>query len=200
MRFHNALQDVLSSPAKLAVLLYLLGHPDSRKTGREIAQEAGLSAMGANRALHDLEWSGLVHWRSVGNAQVWELKKTHFLAKELAHLTTVDQRAQEEMKAILLRHLPLKKIEKVYLFGSRARGDEKRASDIDVLIVMKREKDRREIEDKAGDAMLDTLAAFTDSLNTLHYTKKDFDSNRTPLFEEVRKTGQLLYKSDVQKS
>ena len=57
-----------------------------------------------------------------------------------------------------LHKLYSKNIEKIILFGSRARGDDKEDSDIDILVVIKEED--RELKDKVTDLAFDMMLKY----------------------------------------
>ncbi len=54
-------------------------------------------------------------------------------------LTVNEERALDEYKQFLLRRFP-ERIERLILFGSKARGDEIADSDIDILIILRGKK------------------------------------------------------------
>jgi len=72
-------------------------------------------------------------------------------AKKIKHLDTADQRALQEFVAYLKRSINAQ-VESVALFGSKARGDSKQDSDIDVLVILSQEDRelRREILKRAA--------------------------------------------------
>ncbi|OGC42125.1 hypothetical protein A2548_01960, partial [candidate division WOR-1 bacterium RIFOXYD2_FULL_41_8] len=64
------------------------------------------------------------------------------------------------------------KLKAIYLFGSRARGDEKPYSDYDFLLVM--EKRDETIVDKLYDATVDILIATGKVISLKIFKEKDF--------------------------
>lgn len=54
-----------------------------------------------------------------------------------ATLTEIEQRALSEYRDLLLRRFP-RQIERLVLFGSKARGDSTTDSDIDVLVLLRK--------------------------------------------------------------
>ncbi|MBI2149359.1 MAG: nucleotidyltransferase domain-containing protein [Acidobacteria bacterium] len=82
------------------------------------------------------------------------------------------------------------RIEKVILFGSRVRGDEKPYSDYDVLIVV--DERERDILDAVHDAVMDALLATGRLVSPKVYRRRDFDrfsAIPTPFFKNVLKEG-----------
>ena len=82
------------------------------------------------------------------------------------------------------------KIRSIYLFGSRARGDQKPYSDYDLLLVMKK-KDRAVI-DRLYDAVIDILVETGKVLSLKIFREEEFDrlsSIPTPFMKRVLKEG-----------
>lgn len=80
------------------------------------------------------------------------------------------------------------RVERVVLFGSRARGDARSDSDYDVAVFFKALPDQRKEQDRLADLrvdLIDETGAFFDS--------RPFPiaaySDRTPLMHEIRRDG-----------
>lgn len=83
-----------------------------------------------------------------------------------------------------------KKIKVIYLFGSRARGDEKPYSDYDLLFVMKK-KDRGAM-DRLYDAVMDILIETGKVLSLKIFKEEEFNrlsAIPTPFMSKVLKEG-----------
>jgi predicted nucleotidyltransferase len=98
------------------------------------------------------------------------------------------------IREFLGRISPLKfRIDRIILFGSRARGDEKPYSDYDVLIVVP-EKERSLI-DALYDATMEVLFKTHRLISLKVYRKTDFDKFAaipTPFIDNVLREGVLL--------
>ncbi len=82
------------------------------------------------------------------------------------------------------------KIRNIYLFGSRARGEEKPYSDYDFLLVMK-ERDEK-IVDKLYDIAVDLLLETGKVISLKIFKEKDFNRLSgipTPFMKKVLKEG-----------
>lgn len=79
----------------------------------------------------------------------------------------------------------------VYLYGSRARGDEKKLSDWDLLILLNKQNISFDFETKLMDALYELELETGESISPLIYTRHDWNGNRsgTPLFENIQKDG-----------
>lgn len=82
------------------------------------------------------------------------------------------------------------RIEKIILFGSRVRGDEKPYSDYDVLIVV--EERERDLMDAVHDAVMDALIATGRLVSPKVFRRRDFErfsAIPTPFFRNVLREG-----------
>lgn len=82
------------------------------------------------------------------------------------------------------------KIGRIFLFGSRARGDFKPCSDYDLLLVM--EQRDRQVIDQCYDAVMDVLLETGRLVSLKIYTGKEFErlnALKTPFMTHVAKEG-----------
>ena len=79
----------------------------------------------------------------------------------------------------------------IYLYGSRARGDEKKASDWDLLILLNKQSISFDIETRFMDELYEIELETGEVISPLIYSKKDWIENHsiTPLFENIQKEG-----------
>jgi uncharacterized protein len=79
----------------------------------------------------------------------------------------------------------------IYLYGSRARGDARKFSDWDLLVLLNRQNISFDIETKFMDAFYEVELETGEVISPLIYTKTDWQENHriTPLFENIQKEG-----------
>lgn len=79
----------------------------------------------------------------------------------------------------------------IYLYGSQARGDSKKSSDWDLLILLNSEKISFELETKIMDDFYDIELETGEIFSPLIYSKSDWTERRsfTPLYENIQKEG-----------
>lgn len=79
----------------------------------------------------------------------------------------------------------------VFLFGSRARGDNRSDSDWDILILIDSQKVTNEIEDKFRDDLYDIELETGEIISTFIYSKEYWKRNLifSPLYKNVNKEG-----------
>jgi predicted nucleotidyltransferase len=82
---------------------------------------------------------------------------------------------------------------KVVLFGSRARGDAKKDSDWDLLILID-SLNIRELEDLFRDKIYDLELETGEIISMFVYNNKDWTSRHkiTPLYKSIKKEGVVL--------
>ncbi|KZX17012.1 nucleotidyltransferase domain protein [Methanobrevibacter cuticularis] len=82
-------------------------------------------------------------------------------------------------------------IEKIILFGSVARGDDTKDSDIDILILTteKTKKIKKDIYSKASDILLETMEDISVKINELEHYQKYKDM---PFYSNIRKEGVVI--------
>ena len=82
----------------------------------------------------------------------------------------------------------------VYLYGSRARGDARRLSDWDILILLNSKTISFNLETKFMDEFYDLELETGEVISPLVYTKNDWNEKRsiTPLYENIKKEGVRL--------
>lgn len=157
MRLHDPLDGILRGRGSLHVLRILCRFPTGEFTGRELARQSGISLSHLQGTLDDLEWEGLVRKRRAGRSLLWSARPENLLFAPLEALLALErqlpQRLVEELRAGL-RGAPIRR---ATLFGSTARSEEQRGSDVDVLLELARASDR--------EALQAVLVALTDRIH-----------------------------------
>ncbi|MEI6050670.1 MAG: nucleotidyltransferase domain-containing protein [Bacteroidota bacterium] len=79
----------------------------------------------------------------------------------------------------------------VYLYGSQAKGNAKKLSDWDLLILLNRPVISFDLETKLLDDFYDLELETSEIISPLIYTKSDWINNYsiTPLFENIKNEG-----------
>jgi predicted nucleotidyltransferase len=82
----------------------------------------------------------------------------------------------------------------VILYGSRARGDNKRDSDWDVMILLKQKNVDKKIEQTFRHNLLDLELEIGVPISVFVYSKSDWEGKYsiTPLFKSIKKDGILI--------
>jgi uncharacterized protein len=79
----------------------------------------------------------------------------------------------------------------IYLYGSRARGDAKKLSDWDLLILLNKKSISFDLETRFMDEFYEIELETGEIFSPLIYSKKEWNENHsiTPLFENIKKEG-----------
>src|SRR5205085_6943086 len=101
-------------------------------TVRTLARHAGVSPQGALSVVNDLADAGVVHTQRSGPSMMVALNRAHLAAEPLLSLIALRARLVERLSDELTGWDGLAG---GWLFGSAARGDGDRRSDIDLLLV-----------------------------------------------------------------
>jgi uncharacterized protein len=82
----------------------------------------------------------------------------------------------------------------VILYGSRARGDNRRDSDWDVMILLKRKDVDKKVEQTFRHHLLDIELEIGVPVSVFVYSKSDWEGKYsiTPLFRSIEKEGILI--------
>jgi predicted nucleotidyltransferase len=119
-------------PGVRGEILATLARLSAPSTGRQIERAAGQPHSSTARVLDDLVDAGLVLRTSVGRDNTYRLNPDHVAAPAIIALATLRGELVDRLCATLSDHVD---VVAAWLFGSAARGDGNRRSDIDILIV-----------------------------------------------------------------
>ncbi len=139
MRLTHALDDVFTSRSYVRVLRALdelpVGLPAS---ARELARRSGLSHPTTSGVLASLATQGIVIARRALQKDAFELNRRHTLTERLRPLFEWERQLREDLVNFLGREIERRApwISSAYLFGSFARGEMARTSDIDLAVVI----------------------------------------------------------------
>ena len=194
MQFHNALESIAGSRVKARIVSTLAAFPSRKWTGRSLALTAGFSQPRAWRVLHELSAQGVVFCERAGRSEIWTFNERHLFAQELMRFA----RARQTLAGIILKKVREKvgmgRIERLILFGSVARGEEKPESDMDILVVLRNAADEKAV--KTGFAKVESLLAEMtgNAPRIVFYSEQAFTARRrTAFIEEAVRDGLVLY-------
>ena len=134
------MKNILISTNAQKALAWLSDNPGREYLAGEIKKATGLSKSGTNFALRDLVKSGALKREKRGKLYLYTLDHRHPAVKQIKVLITV----------VALMPLLLKLssgVEKIILYGSAARGENTKDSDIDLFVVTHAPEAARKIVD-----------------------------------------------------
>lgn len=173
MKWHHALDNILGSTIKIR-LLRVLSKNTGVFTGRELARVVGYSHTHTNSTLAELEMSGLVIKRHVGNSNTYSLNQDNLLVSRIiVPAFRVEERLLQDLANRFYNGLG-EDLVSVILYGSVARGEEGPGSDIDIVLVVKDEVDLNRIDEKVSEISLESAIAFGCLVSPVLVTESEY--------------------------
>ena len=160
---------LLTSKTRSNLLAFFFAHADEDYYVRELSTLIGADAGNLSRELRRLEREGVCRLRIKGRVKFYSLNKDYPLYSELKSILFKTEGVQGALRKLVLAH---KDIEVAFIYGSFAKDAEKKASDIDLIMVGKLNRDRFTGELRLFEAKLNREINFTS------YTKEEFDKER----------------------
>lgn len=129
----NDLASLLFGAARRDVLAQLLLHPGESLHVRELARLTGRAPGTLLRELNQLAEAGILTRTPVGNQVHFSADEACPIFKELRAIVRKTAGVVDVLRAALEPLAP--RIRVAFVYGSLARGDERRGSDVDLLVV-----------------------------------------------------------------
>ena len=149
MRIHQPLNKILNNETKIKVLRFLCSN-DMEWSGRRIAREIQISPATCHKSLQELYSEGILLFRNVGKTYLYQFNHDNYVAKDLLHpLFKKEERLLKVISRLLRDEFSEKvkeKIVSIALFGSVQKKEDRPESDIDILVLVKKAKDKEKIE------------------------------------------------------
>jgi predicted nucleotidyltransferase len=132
--FRRPLGQVFAAPSHLAVCRALLDTAEGT-SGRQVARQAGINHQTCAVALGRLEELGVVRRQGSGQSQLFQLSRENLLVRDL--LIPLLRKEREVFPRVLRRvgELTTGRCVRALVFGSVARSEERRESDLDLLLI-----------------------------------------------------------------
>jgi predicted nucleotidyltransferase len=196
MRFHERVEGLMDSGAKLKLLIHLFGMREVEMSERELARVLGISNFSVNQLMRFFEERNLVERRRVGRSTIWHLRGGSYYSELLEQVfkrISTSPPPLEHLKNLVLNAYPLDRVSKIYLYGSVADGRESYNSDIDILIVAKSENDKQEILRASEGLQSSCLTLYGNSAEIVVMSEAEYERKRnSPFIKQVEK-GIMLY-------
>ncbi len=188
--------EILNPSIRLRVGGLLVSFPEKEFTGREIGGLLGVSHSNVQGALRVLVDDGLASRKRIGGADVFWANKDHFMFKALRELFLVKRELPERIAKDL--HSAFRESGmSVTVFGSYARGEAGRTSDLDVLVIA---KDRTALEDRIGGIEADFARTYGVSLSVKVLSPSDLRRRPVPPYvQAAAKEGILIWGVPIQR-
>ena len=193
MKIRKVIESIFGSPAKVRILRTLFNSPQPL-SGRQVGELSGLTHKGAIHAIQSLVDLGAVKQRKAGKAYQYSLSKGNiFVEKIILPCIRSESGLFDGLKKDITAHFGRDAISLI-LYGSIVRGEEKKGSDIDIMVVARDERAKKAIEEKA-----ETQAHYFNkrynALLSLHcFTLCEIKAKRAaPLIKSIIKEGIVIF-------
>jgi len=175
MALRDYAEEILGSKGHVRVLRALVRYRGKVFTVRELAKAADLSHPQTSKVLRGLESRGVVRLQPVGRAHQVSLNDESYVLKSVIEpLFVAERNTINSLVSTIRSFFEDKRIVSVAIFGSVARGLEREASDIDLLIVS---DDGDLANERAAAATVATLSMFGHALSPLIIERERFAKN-----------------------
>ncbi len=124
----NSPQQILFSSVAQKIIYFLASQPDRQFSEKEIATASGSRKSAANLALRKLAVAGLVQSTKIGRSALHRVAAGHPAIKEMKIMQTI-------LETIPLTDKLAEVSQKIVLFGSSAKGENRSDSDIDIFVL-----------------------------------------------------------------
>jgi DNA polymerase sigma len=154
MAIEKSLDNILTSKLKIAIIrLFVSKTSEFKATGREIAKLTRFSPPAAHAALKELYNQGILRLDSIGRQHIYSLENgSRIVQKILKPMFKEEVSFKDEVIDFLNTRIKekglKKKIVSLLLYGSLQRGITHDKSDVDIAVIIKNKKDKKEIEEK----------------------------------------------------
>lgn len=199
MRFQRPLDTLLDSAVKVRLLRFLC-RKGGEWSGRRLAAELGVNPVTAHRALRQLHQETVLDLRKIGASFAYSLREEHHLVRELLKpLFQQEIQAQGQLIRLLQNILDKRlrsQVVSVVLYGSLSRRQERPTSDVDVLVLVRSERAKRQAREALEPLWEETARTFGNPLalyiNTVEEGREKI-RRRMPLFQSILKDHQLVW-------
>lgn len=193
MPIRNSLDKILNHEVKTKLLRILCRH-NTGWTGRQLAEELSVSPTTASKLLAELVCEGVVNKKGVGRSYLYSLNEGSYVVKCL--LRPFFQKERDVFNALisLIKRAISKSsasVETAAIFGSVARGKETAASDVDLLLVTGKAKDKEKIEITIDEITPAIARNFQTAISPYILSKSQFKreyAKRTPIIKNIIKS------------
>ena len=182
----------MSSKSKLKLLRLLMINVNQGYCLDDIAKLTGLSCGTIYPSLKELLETRIILQRKVGRSILYTVNKNHIMYKKIKELIDFEKNSLKTIAEEFSSSISKKNIKSIVLFGSAARKDFTEKSDIDILIIYKKKKNKEETNhliEKLLDRYDVHIVPIYLTEKDVHERIKSFDNFIINLINE----GQLLY-------
>jgi len=199
MKLHNPLDKILNNELKVKILRFLC-KTGAEWSGRQLAKETRISPATCHKALRELNNESVLLLKSVGKSYLYRLNRENFIISNL--LKPLYERESKILKEICktivqtINPLVINNIVSIAIFGSVQKEKEHPASDIDILVLVGKEKDKLKTEKNFERVNEDIVRKFGNTVSPYVQTVREFrlkHKKSVALTKNILKSHKLLF-------
>jgi len=176
LKFRKYIEDILGDTAVIGILRTMINYGGKVFTVRSLAREANVTHNETALAVEKLKTYGIISIQPVGRAYHLKLNKKNYILKKIIEpIFDAEKNTFNELLGILKKHLNKKGIISAVLFGSVSRKEEKKDSDIDLLLIANNIDYANQV---SSDAIEEVAEVFHSKISPIIFTGKEFASKR----------------------
>lgn len=199
MRFDQPLNQIFDHEVKIRVLRFLCRR-GGQWNGRRLAAELQINPTTMHKALRELRESTVLDFQKVGNNFVYSLADDHYLVQEILR-PAFRQEAQGLAQVAKLLQQALgpslrASVVTAVLYGSVARRQERPTSDLDVLLLVRSPRAKRQVQHALNQRWDALTRCFGNSLAPYVNTVREAQQKHrrgVALFREILRIHHLLW-------
>ncbi len=207
MKINQPLDQLFANEARSQILRTLFKFP-GEFTGRHIARLCHLPHATARLNLIAFEESNMLNVKHIGKSKVYSLNANNVLYQPLAALFEAEQAVKQELEQklndTLLSDVAIRNaLAHASLYGIVVKGDERPCSDIDVLLIFKREIDKNHLDQILEPLEDDISKSFGKQLHVMLIECKANDNKwrdllRPTFVQKLSQHSKLLYGKSIE--
>jgi len=189
------LEACLDSDPKIEILRYFSANPGIARGQRELSRATRISQSSLSRILGDLAKQGILLEEARANLKLYSLNQDSLLAKEL--ILPLFERERRLIPDLVERSISKlspgqsKRLERVILFGSLARGQAGAHSDIDLLALTRTPS--KEIQHELQSILFEEAGGLNVDIKV--ETIANYEAGQHPYLVSAKKSGQVVWRS-----
>ncbi len=200
MKITSPLDKIMNNETKVKILRFL-SKSGAEWTGRQIAKEVGVTPATAHKALHSLYDEDVLLLKKFGNNYIYSLNKVNFVVQDmLKPLFAKEDKVLKKILAVIKRRIassPVKKIiTSVALFGSVNVRKDRPGSDIDLAVIVKYAKAKKNVENLFWDISQAVEKEFGNTVSPYVNTIREFRSKHKKglaVIKNIMKSHTVIY-------
>ncbi len=182
---------LLGSKLRKKLLTYSFSHLDESYYVRELSSLLDEDPGNLSRELRILEEEGIYNSHSRGKTKFYSLNREYPLFKELKKIVFKTTGVEGSLKEVVSK---FKGVSMAFIYGSYARGKEKKTSDIDLVVV------GRIPEEKFTGMIRQLESKLNREINFTYYSKEEFEKERRKeggFLNEVLRDNLIILKGTI---